>query len=58
MNVLLEILPLFIVRLVAKQCPARRVGDRLVQVPRPGVMIEVEEKIDRDDCLTGYGLGV
>lgn len=53
-----EVLPLFIVRRLARDCEAIRVGTKLVHVPRPGVMIEVIEKPDRDDCLTGFGLGV
>ena len=53
-----EILPLFVVRLLSRRCERVRVGTKFVHVPRPGVMIEVIEKPDRDACLTGYGLGV
>lgn len=58
LNTWTEILPLFVVRLLARSCVRVRIGTRLVHVPRPGVMIEVIEKPDRDACLTGYGLGV
>ncbi len=58
LSVWTELLPLFVVRLLAQRCGRVRVGTKFVHVPRPGVMIEVIEKPDRDDCLTGYGIGV
>jgi hypothetical protein len=38
-----ELLPLFVVRLLAQRCESIRVNGLVVRVPRPGVMIQVED---------------
>lgn len=53
-----EVLPLFIVRLLARDCEAIRVGSKLVHVPRPGVMIEAEERLPPVATESQYALGV
>lgn len=53
-----EILPLFVVRLLARRCESIRVGTRQVHVPRPGVMIEAEERPPTIPTESQYALGV
>jgi hypothetical protein len=38
-----ELLPLFVVRLLAQRCESIRVNGLVVRVPRPGVMIQTDE---------------
>jgi hypothetical protein len=53
-----EVLPLFVHRWYAnKHCKRQLVGERRVAIPRPGVMIEINDKDFRHVYIDGKFVG-
>jgi hypothetical protein len=53
-----ELLPLFVVRWMARDLPSRHIAGRTVTVPRPGVMIQVNEFNKENKCVNSPAFSV